>query len=394
MLPSFLAPAVSSLAQTQLTTVGRVSAFEAGLEQAERLAQLSGEGPKITPETKPTQSESQSQSQSDGWPVPFPADALAGHEGDLERVKTLHSIMKPLAIDNTVIVIPANLGFLDQALSLRCRLISVGGTNVLIWALDKETTDKMSAMGVPHYYDPTLFSVSGAVGYGINNEVKGRMMSERPRVWWRILATGFNMLFLDADVVAFARPEKLLEGGADLEGQLDYQAKYGWGLNGVSNESTICAGIFWIKSSGKGLKFMDKVIKSFEIETPEKMKVYKERNRWDDQLALNFIIHDPDVATILNPQPRQSRVSGVSDDKFTIVFSDPMKVMGGTMISRTSITGHSYAAEFSFTAKEGEAPTKFQPIVMHLNGYGTKAKVDLMKGKGWWQIDDAGNCAS
>jgi len=117
------------------------------------------------------------------------------------------------------------------------------------------------------------------------------------------------MLFLDADVVALDLPEKALEGSADFEGQLDYQARLGWGFSGMSNVSTICAGVFFIRSSPKSLQWMDLVTLSFKSREEAKLNMEKQYGHWDDQIALNYLLHDPLQSAILNPgldrQPRR-----------------------------------------------------------------------------------------
>jgi len=97
------------------------------------------------------------------WPVSLPEESLRGHEGDLERVLAYHSIISPIAINSTVIVIPANLGFMDLAMNLYCRLQQLKATNVLIWALDGESSRVFKEKSIAHIYDESLFSVSTAV---------------------------------------------------------------------------------------------------------------------------------------------------------------------------------------------------------------------------------------
>jgi len=122
-------------------------------------------------------------------------------------------------------------------------------------------------------------------------------------------------VFLDADVVAFERPEAAFLDtvlSADFVGQLDYQGNLGWDFKGMSNASTICAGIFFIRSSAKSLKWMDLVIKSFSNSDESKLEEQKKYGRWDDQIGLNYLLHDPKQSIILNPsldhQPIQTDI--------------------------------------------------------------------------------------
>lgn len=208
---------------------------------------------------------------------------------DPTQVQALRDLMRPIARNNTVIVTPVNEGFLVLGLNLHCRLRALGSTNHLLWALDRATARELSAQDIRHYYDPDLYSVEDYVGYYDSRYIQ--MMAERPLMWWRMLATGFDILFLDADVVAFDWPERAFARLADLEIQVD--GWKGW-LDSLqpSAYSGLCAGAFWMRSCNKTKEMMDGVARTY----------CKRDNttRWDDQQALNTVALDPQVATFRN----------------------------------------------------------------------------------------------
>lgn len=310
-----------------------------------------------------------------------------GHPGDLAEVARLKPLMASVAKDNTVVITPANSAFLDLVFNLRCRLNALGATNVLYWALDKVAADRFEAEGIPHYYDPNLFSVSGSTGYHDADYI--RMMSERPRVWWRLLATGYDFLFLDADVVAFDHPDTYFEKTADLAGQIN-----GWGWKFEkerTNNSHLCAGAFWVKSSDLSLEFMRKAFDSFEERKGKEA-------RWDDQKALNWIIHDPnfsDVITANVPEGQKVRTGGqVATGRFRVMFAEAEKILPGHLFWGAKIEGDRYNVTFTTKMQANDTDTfSFRPSLFHMSGHGKKKdKVARMKSYGWWELDENEKC--
>jgi len=166
----------------------------------------------------------------------------SNHEHDVIPVRALRALMSRIAVNNTVIIVSTNLGFFNMSLNVLCRLEDLGATNVLTWALDEGSAKALRKRSLPYYYDTATFSVSNYTSYFDFGYI--RMMIERPSVWWRLLATGYDLIFIDSDVVLFENPMGLFPRVADIEGQID--TKFWVEAERQDRVPDMCAGAFWL----------------------------------------------------------------------------------------------------------------------------------------------------
>lgn len=311
----------------------------------------------------------------------------SNHESDVIPVRALRALMSQIAINNTVIILSTNLGFFNMTLNVLCRLEDLGATNVLTWALDEGSANALRQRRLTYYYDTATFSVSNYTSYFDFDYI--RMMIERPSVWWRLLATGYDLIFIDSDVVLFENPMGLFPRVGDIEGQID--AKFWLEAERQDRIPDMCAGAFWLRSSPTTLRFLDQMKGAIEKHTV--------RERFDDQYALNSIIRDPNLAVITNRGPQREKGGELSEEdaggRLRVHFVEPTRIMGGRLekFSSREVDGQDYYnVTFVFKDREG-ASRRVRPGLFHLNGRGLEyIKLKMLKKSGWWEVQEDGYC--
>jgi hypothetical protein len=200
-----------------------------------------------------------------------------------------------------------------------------------------------------------------------------------------VLKTGFDMLFLDADIVVMRNPLHDIVGDVDLEVQVD-EKRYVDALDTHINP-LMCAGAFSLKSNPRSLTFLDRM---------EEALVAGKDGVVDDQNALNFVTHHHDYARIIN---RYENVGGIvpfggyargpEDDRVSVRLISVESYMnghvwwsgvqrdrdGGVIRVVNDVTGEVKSLDLS---------------ILHLNGI--KEKEELMKEYHWWSLKDDFTC--
>lgn len=354
------------------------------------------------------------------WSPVLPPSPWVGHEKDAEAVRRLRSLIQPLAKDNTILIVPSNLAFLPLALNLRCRLSSLGVQNILFWALDEQAESRLTSQGVPNFYDPTLTPEGNPNATWYRDGGYQRMMHSRPRAWWRVLATGFDMLFVDADIVAFRGPESWFPRVGDVEVQLD--GFEGWKT--MLNESLaphLCAGLFWMRSGPRTLQLMESVNAELTscLQDAEELKAEalraaggkgtlptvglpkgKRAMRCDDQLALSQVLHkmmrQGTAAANRGPLARNNLVSCWKQQQQTslrVLMQDARVLLPGHLARRGFLRGKGFRAKFYYKRFSRDKQIRIKPALLHYNGFGhIHKKVASMKKFGWWELDSLDKC--
>lgn len=311
----------------------------------------------------------------------------SNHENDVIPVRALRALMSRIAINNTVIIVSTNLGFFNMSLNVLCRLEDLGATNVLTWALDEGSAKALRDRSLPYYYDTATFSVSNYTSYFDFDYI--RMMIERPSVWWRLLATGYDLIFIDSDVVLFENPMGLFPRVGDIEGQID--AKFWLEAERQDRVPDMCAGAFWLRSSPTTLRFLDHMKGAIEK--------HAVRERFDDQYALNSIIRDPKLAVITNRGAQREKRGEISEEdaggRLRVHFVEPTRIMGGRLekfSTREVDKKDYYNVTFVFKGRGGKS-RRVHPGLFHLNGRGLEyIKLKMLKKSGWWEVQEDGYC--
>jgi len=216
-------------------------------------------------------------------------------------------------VNNTIIIVSTNAGFFNMSLSTLCRMREIGVTNVLTWALDKASATALAKLDMPHYFDPKTFSVAKPTSYYDPEYV--RMMTQRPAVWWRMLATGFDLLFLDSGHRRVRQPH---EGVQEDGGHRGAGGRAGLGASGAerSHPGHVRGGV------------LDPVEAAEPAHAGPHERRHREargEQRFDDQYALNSIIHDSSEAVALNRGPMWNQTWPIQDPvgRLRVLFVEP-----------------------------------------------------------------------
>jgi len=323
-------------------------------------------------------------------PFPMPYSLRDGFESDKE-VSYLRYLISGLAINNTVIIVPANVGFIAQALSFNCRVRSLGVTNVLFWALDQKAAEILQAYSAPTYYNPSFFSVANLEQYHALNY--NRMMSERPKFWRMVMRTGYNMLFMDADIAVIRNPMESIVGDADLEGQTDdYSLRE---CNDINRRPAMCAGAFFLKSNERSVALVNHMEREL-LQSRELCEHPTEENKdiprvCEDQEALNFFIQDMSLSRIVNRELNDPFSEQQPDPRLTVRFIPVGEYINGHVLSKwTAVLDPSIMA---FKDEEGNLGEHFIPAMVHVNGFAGKEKQGRLMIHGWWYLNEDFTCS-
>ena len=236
-----------------------------------------------------------------------------GIPGPAARVFASH------AINNTVVIVPVNLGMMYLADNLLCSLsrTSFNTSNVLFWALDVGAQVALQAKGFDAYHDPSLFSTTNNENSaGVTKSYK-RMMLDRPKFFIDVLSSGFDLLMLDADTVFWQSPLSVVPDSADYDkvdvvystdGRDFYQTHNAFEDPRRRGERMppICNGIFWMKSSPKTIALWTEMLKIFQ--SPWPLGPIRRIRFQDDQRGMDVLLNDG-RARIVKPLP-----GGITED--------------------------------------------------------------------------------
>ncbi|KAH6579667.1 hypothetical protein BASA61_010099 [Batrachochytrium salamandrivorans] len=115
------------------------------------------------------------------------------------RDECLYEIVSTIADNNELILVPVNLAFMGMVDNLRCSLLRAGMRNVLHWAIDIQTHDRLVAAGLMSFFMP---GIKGSPSkYITGSSAFDKMMRHKPEVIKRLLDAGFHVVYLDADTV-------------------------------------------------------------------------------------------------------------------------------------------------------------------------------------------------
>lgn len=331
---------------------------------------------------EPTEPPSPPSYTAEGIPVgPYPN--RDGGESD-DEISYLRYLISGMALNNTIIIVPTNLAFARLAINLNCRMRVLGITNALFWALDKGTVEALQAYSIPVYFNPSFYSNEYVEYY--HSDGYNQMMRDRPKLWRMVLRTGYNMLFLDADIALLTDPMAELVQDSDLEGQVDELDLF-LATNEFTNPQ-LCGGAFFLKSNERSIRFLDNVEAAIQ-------------ESWvglvEDQQAINTIIHNPFYARMVNRfqiepdgqrKPFGGYQNGPGDDRLTVRFIPTQQYLNGHLWYRYA--GHGGGRRIVFE-DQGGTIEEFEPALVHLNGL--KEKEELLNQSGWWNLQEDMRCS-
>jgi hypothetical protein len=217
--------------------------------------------------------------------------------------ETIHDCQKWFV----AIIVPFNAAWLNIAKHVDCSLKAAGVTKVFCWALDEKAETLGRQHGLNTYYDDRFTSTSDHAG--LFSDAYLEMMRQIPRFWLDVLNAGYDMVFLDADIIVLQDPvEYIAKQIATIRSKADKNVSKlekivpdiimqidGFGL--VSKYDTYfhtegCAGFFYMRSTN-GMKIIMRklayLLDHFAEMSESKKHVVKKRH-WNDQTGLQFLL--------------------------------------------------------------------------------------------------------
>ncbi|KAH9822863.1 quinone reductase [Teratosphaeria destructans] len=311
------------------------------------------------------------------------------------------------AINNTVVLVPVNMGMLHLAENLLCSLrqTTFDEKKLVFWALDDQAQVILDGKGYATYRDPSLFATSENENKHGDTDNYKRMMLERPKFFMDFLSTGFDLMMLDADTVYFQSPLDMLAQPnstwpeADIVFSTDAREFYqehpafqdAWRRG--DNVPPVCNGIFWMASNLHTINIWAEMLGIFNGGWTTSW--YRQRTQfWDDQRGMDVLLNDG-RAKVIGPYP-----AGISEDEVPVPHTqrygkpminvrllDQTQVVNGQLLRNRSQQYQHYLAELRAMGRER--------IAAHFNW----ATVDETKEEGaqaqdLWYLDDQGRCQS
>lgn len=305
------------------------------------------------------------------------------------------------AINNTVVVIPVNTGMIYLAENLLCSLsaISFNTSAIVFWTLDDGAQTILNGLGYATYRDASLFSTSGNENiHGVTAAYR-QMMRQRPLFFRDILASGFDVLMLDADLVFWQSPLTIVPQDADRDSidmvystdsrefYTDHDAFEDDGRRG-SLIPPICNGMFWMRSSRETVSIWSEMLAVFDAPWWKK-GLYRYLWFQDDQRGIDVLLNDG-RAKLVAPFPRgitQDMIPNSHDHKtrLNVRLLDQTQVANGQLFMFREAA---YQENLAQIRAHGE-----DRISVHMN-WNTHviSKLDGAKKKHIYYLDDDGNC--
>jgi hypothetical protein len=199
------------------------------------------------------------------------------------RDECLREIVTNIASNNEIILIPVNTGMYAVAMNLLCSLRRSAITNVVFWALEIEAHERLVSDGHMSFVLPNLRGSPARVFPNEDSFVT--MLRSKPIVLQKFVNAGFNVWYLDADMVALrefrtkAEEYKKEPFGADVilsVGNADLISP----TSTMKQIPIVNAGIMYFRNTERSKQFIERAIKQLESV-----------NGQDDQDALRHLVN-------------------------------------------------------------------------------------------------------
>ncbi|CAK3919805.1 Histidine--tRNA ligase [Lecanosticta acicola] len=304
------------------------------------------------------------------------------------------------AVNNTLVIVPVNTGMLNWAENLLCSLQSTGfnTSSLIFWALDAAAESTLKAQGRLTYRNAELFATGENENRHGDTRAYKRMMRERPKFYIDVLASGFDILMLDADTVFWQSPLSIVPaGGSEARDGVDivystdsrefYQVH-----NAFEDERRrgayvppICNGIFWMKSSKETIALWREMLDTWEdwwFETPFGRKDFQ-----DDQRAMDVLLNDG-RARVVAPFPdgiEKETVPVPPGARLGVRLLDQTQVVNGHLLMNRNNVYEEYLGGLR---REGG-----DRIAAHFNWWTVEvSKEEGAKQLGMMFVDEKGEC--
>ncbi|KAJ3257258.1 Xylosyltransferase 1 [Boothiomyces macroporosus] len=292
---------------------------------------------------------------------------------------------------NEIILIPVNRPFHEIAMNLRCSMEGFGISNVLFWSLDIETHEKITEEGYLSFYVSEDDDIPDRKYPG--DPEFNLLLKKKPYVIRKLIASGFNVWYLDADTVVLRdfrlRAKEYIKahksdiimsiGNTELVPPTD----------SLDLPPAVNAGIMYFTNSLVVQKFLDKVIsklnnqphlndqQAFQSAIEKSNVVYtgvgvKPKHEEYPETASNSSRIQKEIK-VENAGLLYNMLSFTADSKIKVHFFDHLEFINGP---------------FYNSLKETPSPSPFK--IIHFSG--TKNPELEIKRSKFWYLNERGKC--
>lgn len=311
------------------------------------------------------------------------------------RVSNINSEIKSEfadnAINNTLVIVPINLGMVKWVDNLLCSLTqtSFDTKRIVFWALDSEVKALLDVRGY------VVYSVTTDGNLHDKSSDFKRMMRERPKFFIDILSTGFDVLVVDADTIFFDNPLAIRDPAVDMVFSSDSREFFNTPMKDPfkdvwregSRIPPVCNGMLWMKSNANTLKIWHDMLDVFE--SGPRLALYRTIVFKDDQRGMNVLLNDG-RAKLVEPLPygiTADMLKGRANKKATLdvrLLDQASAVSGHLLKHRTKM----YEQNLANLELEGG-----KRLAIHFNWDPTELdKEEVAKELGLWQLTKEGRC--
>ena len=182
-----------------------------------------------------------------------------------KRHATLSKILNQQYVNNIVLVMMVNFGFMDMFLNWvrSCEANNIDPRSwALIFALDSESGRQVEELGFAVFVDETSYgkqSKEAAKNFGDNNFV--RLMFAKTAIVQDVLLLGYHVLFQDADVIWKKDPSDFLfhPTRQEFDAQFMYDGPNQWYEPLHAN-----SGFFFLRNTPESKTFWNMVFKNYD----------------------------------------------------------------------------------------------------------------------------------
>lgn len=199
-------------------------------------------------------------------------------------------------LKKTIILTATNDGFVDFTLNLHCYMKSLG-LSMLVLALDRISHRKFKQLNVPSYFvhGNTSFEITPEKSSWAQNNYNN-IMIRRLEGLVSILSLGYNIVFIDTDVVFLQDPiPKLMYANIDWTAATEEQCKTPELPSFYSSSVkpyTVNGGLYFIRASAKVLNVFMGVVDSYATNKIQDQALINERFSKDPSVEFRGLCKD------------------------------------------------------------------------------------------------------
>lgn len=331
------------------------------------------------------------------------------HLHDVGDAEERAAFFRQYSVRGTVMVVGVNEPLVPMVNNMLCswRAFDTGTSfpSLIVWAMHENALQPITQLrdrlgGNFGIYSTEQYNITAADDVlALGSENYYRAMKERGIVWLRLLQTGLNLLFADADFVFFRDPiaEVTSKGGyghvrrlEDWPAEIDVVVStdgrdfeegpilrrgsgqwVGWAVD-------LCAGFWWMRSNARTISLMNKMI-----------QLMAENDYLNDQHVLNMALEDRAGWVVAEPpflpsKPENDETGEANRaDGIALRVLDQVRYVSGWVYMR-------HRQKYEEQLQRGTLTHRRQSAV-HMN-YWDWDKTEVLKQVGLWFVDDNGTC--